>query len=36
MDTDNTDKIFPHKKLCYEILGAVYGVRNTYGSGQRN
>lgn len=35
MDTDETDEVFPHKDLGYEILGAVYEVRNTYGSGQK-
>jgi len=35
-DTDRTDKkYFPHKDLSYKVIGAIYDVRNTYGSGQK-
>lgn len=34
--TNNTDqKEFLYKNLCYEILGCVYDVRNTFGNGQK-
>lgn len=33
--TDRTDKYFPHKELSYQVIGAIYDVRNTYGSGQK-
>lgn len=33
--TDETEKYFPHKKLSYQTIGAIYNVRNTYGSGQK-
>lgn len=31
--TDKTD--FIHKDLCYRIIGCIYQVRNSYGSGQK-
>ncbi len=37
-NTDHTDtnkKGFLHKDLCYEVLGCVYDVRNTFGNGQK-
>jgi GxxExxY protein len=29
------DKYFPHKELSYKLVGAIYNVANTYGSGQK-
>lgn len=34
-NTNKADKYFPHKKLSYRVVGAIYNVRNTYGSGQK-
>ena len=34
-NTDKTDKYFPHKELSYQVIGVIYAVRNTYGSGQK-
>lgn len=33
-EADRKDK-FPHKELSYSLVGAIYNVRNTYGSGQK-
>jgi len=36
MATDITDKgKLLHEELCYQILGCVYDVRNSFGSGQK-
>jgi GxxExxY protein len=34
MRTDKTNN-FLHKELSYKTVGAIYSVRNTYGSGQK-
>jgi len=33
-NTNQTNKLL-HKKLSYQVIGAIYDVRNTYGSGQK-
>lgn len=33
--TNKTDRHFLYKDLSYKIIGAIYAVRNTYGSGQK-
>jgi len=33
-NTDRTNK-FLHKELSYKLVGAIYSVSNTYGSGQK-
>lgn len=34
-NTNKTDRGFLHKELCYKVIGCIYDVRNTYGSGQK-
>lgn len=35
MGTDKTNRHFLYKDLSYKVIGAIYAVRNTYGSGQK-